>query len=169
VASYAFVAVLVCAGFLFIALRWLLALRGAALDRKIKLTWADKSLAAMPIGYTVFAFIAAGTLFDRADALLGAPGSAYLFPVFGTADHLTAAFLLLLLGGLGVASPLVVISVVEHYFARKVPDMVRIGRRAVFATLTGIRLEDVSESVAPAPPLDEDEKWRRLVRQSRRR
>jgi hypothetical protein len=167
-ASYAFVAILVSAGFLFVAGRWLLALRGAALDRKIPLTWVDRLVAGAPIGYTVFAFVAAGALFDRADAALGSGAAHIVLPIVGALDRQAAVFLLLLLGALGIASPLVLISVVEHHFARKIPEIVKLGRRAAFATLTGVRMEDLSESLGPAPPTDEEEEWRRLLRRSRR-
>jgi len=167
-ASFAFVAILVSAGFLYVAGRWLVALRGAALDRRLKLTWLDKGLAAAPIAYAVFAFVAAGTLMDRAELVLSSSAPAHALPLVGTVDRATAAFVLLLVAGVGVASPIVVISVVEHHFARKLPEIVKLGRRAVYATLTGVRMEDVTEAVAPLPADDEEEQWRRLLRRSRR-
>lgn len=147
-------AVVLCAAFLVVSGRWLLALRRASLEAKLPLTLQDKVLAGAPIAYTLLCIVAVVALVERAFQVqdFGTPTT---LPLLGALDERTALFAIWLLAGLAVASPLVVISTAESYFARKMPDLVRLGRQAVFQTLTGVRVP---------PPKQEDE-WKGLLNQ----
>lgn len=159
---------LVSAAFLVGAALWLRALRAAVFDRRMRLTWADKFLAAFPVGYNVGIMLLSGLLLDRLESVFTSDAATEFVPFVGEMEGALAAFLLLLVAAVGAASPLVVIRTVERHFTRKVPEMAQLARRAVFATLLGVRLEDVTESAAPSPPADDEEEWRRLLRRSRR-
>ncbi len=150
--SVSVLSVVFCAGFLLLAGRWLLALRRASLRAKLPLTTLDKLLAAAPIAYTVLCIVAAVALVERAFEVQDIGGSTAL-PLLGVVDERTALFTLWLLAGLAAASPLIVISTAESYFARKLPDLVRLGRQAVFQTLTGVKV----------PPPKAEDTWQRLL------
>lgn len=159
---------LVSAAFLVGAALWLRALRAAAIDRRMGLTWLDKFLAAFPVGYTVAIIVLAGVLMDELEAVFLAPSGTQQVPFVGQMGGADAAFFLLVFAAACAASPLVVIRTVERHFTRKLPEMTQLARRAVFATLMGVEIEEVTERAAPAPPLDDEEEWRRLLRRSRR-
>jgi len=148
-----FLAILACAAFLVVAARWLLALRRESQREKLPLTDLDKLIAGAPIAYSLFCIFAGAVLVEHAFEVhaLGGPTS---LPLLGVVEEGTALFTLWLLAGLSAASPLIVISTAESYFARKLPDLVRLGRQAVFETLTGVKVP---------PPKVEDE-WQGLLK-----
>ncbi len=150
--SISVLSVVFCAGFLLLSGRWLLALRRESLRTDLPLTSLDKLLAAAPVAYTLLCIVAGVALVERAFTVQEFGGATSL-PLLGVVDARTALFTLWLLAGLAAASPLIVISTVETYFARKLPELVHLGRQAVFQTLTGVRVP---------PPKDED-KWQRLL------
>lgn len=137
---FVFLSWIASAPFLVLTLRWLLVLRRIALAEELKLTWLDKLLAAAPIGYTHLGFLAAGALLERSFDVFESPVASLALPLLGQVDRGTALWVLWLLAGLAVAFSFVVISAVETYFGRKIPDLVRLGRETIFATLTGVRI-----------------------------
>jgi hypothetical protein len=148
--------------FLLLAARWLLVLRRTALDATLPLTWVDKLVAAAPIGYTVLCFIAAGVLADRFTEVLDSRELAVPLPLAGTLPRAEALWLLGLLVGLAATSPVVVVFTVESYFARKLPALVELGRRAVWAMVSGVRLVE-TQAHGSTPGRDDDERRNRLL------
>lgn len=160
-AHFAFLAAVASAAFLLLAARWLLVLRRTALDAKLPLTPLDKFIAAAPVGYTVFCMVSAGLLADRFDYLQGMQDAAVSLPLVGSVDHAFALWLTGLLTGLAMATPPIVVFTVETHFGRRLPELVKLGRQAVWAMVTGV-------SVGRSPPAksaeeDEDALWKELV------
>ena len=148
--------------FLILAARWRLVLRRTALDARLPLTRVDKLLAAAPIGYTVLCFTAAGRLADFIGEILAAGGPTTRLPLFGEVDYAVAVWLVGVVVGLAITTPPVIVFAVESHFARRLPLLVVMGRRAVWATLTGVRVSDKPEA-GGAPPDEEDARWKRLL------
>lgn len=158
---FVFLAAIATGVFLVLAVRWLFALRKSALEAPLALTPLDKALGAAPIGYTVLCFTAAGALADRiAEWLAAAPASVTL-PLLGSVDRGTAVWAAGLLTGLALTTPPIVVFTVEGYFARRLPKLVELGRRAVWAALTGVR---IPAKGSPRSPNDEEERaWKDLL------
>jgi hypothetical protein len=149
--------------FLIVAARWLLVLRAQALSAKLPLTPLDKLLAAAPIGYTVLCFVAGGMIADRAAVISPSSPEPVLLPLLGWSSAHTASIGLWLLVGLAAFTPFVVVSTVETYYSRRLPELVRLGRRAVFSLLTGVRPPDGGAG-AENPAEAEDLRWTSLLR-----
>lgn len=161
-AVFAFLAALACAVFLVLAARWLLVLRRTALDAHLPLTPLDKLVAAAPIGYTVLCFLAAGVLADFAGATLAGGAATAAIPLFGVLERGQAIWALGLLTGLAVATPPIVVFTVEWRFARRMPQLVALGRAAVWSTLTGVRAAAPPAASTPREE-SEDDRWKRLL------
>jgi hypothetical protein len=161
-AAFAFLGFLAAAVFLVLALRWLLVLRRCAIEARLPLTPLDKALAAGPIGYTLFCFIAAGVLGDHIADILAEGSTTTTLPLFGTLSEGTAVWVVGLLAGLAVATPPIVVFTVEWHFARRLPELVALGRRAVWAIASGARAGAPPAPAAPAVD-SEDARWKKLL------
>jgi hypothetical protein len=153
-AAFILVAAAASVGFLLLSARWLRALRAAAIARHVTLSRSDVAVAAVPIGFAVVALVAAGLLLDAAERVLASAATAHTLPLVGTVDRGSAAFALLFLAVVALSSPFVSIALVERRFARRAPALVGLGRRAAFATLTGVDVEDIAEDAAPVERKD---------------
>ena len=158
---YVFVAAMATGVFLVLAARWLLVLRRAARDAHLHLRPVDKLLAAAPIGYTVLCFVAAGELGDRIAQMAGDASATDLLPLFGSLDRGAALWVAGLLAGLAVATPPIVVFTVEGHFASRMPELVALGRRAVWAALTGVRPPAARPALSPEQ--EQEAAWKRLL------
>jgi hypothetical protein len=161
VGAFLFFGEAAAAVFVALAVRWLLELRRSALAARLPLTALDKVLAVAPVGYTVICFVAAGALADRLEAILGEEGATAWVPILGEVSRATGVWAAATCIGLAVATPSIVVFTVEAFFAKRLPELVLMGRGAVWSVLTGVAQPKARRP--PAAEEDEDLRWKRLL------
>ncbi len=160
-ATFEFLGFVAAAGFLVLAARWLFELRRTAIAAKVPLTALDKLIAALPVVYTVLCLFTAAAVGDRLREVFAAGGARAWLPVLGEVDSSTAIWVGALIVGLALATPALVVFAVEAFFAGRFPELVDLGRRAVWSTLTGVRAARPSRTRRVHE--DEDARWKKLL------
>ena len=161
-AMFGFLSFVAAAAFLVLATKWLLTLRRTALAAKMPLTPLDKVIAAVPVAYTVLCMLLAGTVGEYLSAIASAGAAAAWLPLIGDVDTTTAIWIWAVMGAIMLATPPAVVFWTESFFSKRLPDLVVLGRRAVWSTLTGVREADFPRS-APTAQQAEDLRWKKLL------
>jgi hypothetical protein len=158
---YLFLGVAAASTFSVLALRWLVELRRGAYASKLPLGALDKFLAVAPVVYTVMCFVSAGALADRLIAILDEEGATAWVPLLGDVPRATGVWVAAMCVGLAMTTPPIVVFTVEGFFAKRVPELVVMGRSAVGSVITGV----ARKGPAPAREVetDEDTRWKRLL------
>jgi hypothetical protein len=149
--------------FLVLALRWLVELRRTALAAKVPLTALDKVIAALPVAYTVICLLSAGAVGEYLSAIASSGAPLAWLPVLGNVETPTAIWIWAVGAAIMLATPPAVVFWTEGFFAKRLPDLVALGRKSVWATLTGVRQDNFPKRVSTRQEAEEV-RWKKLLR-----